>query len=65
MNLGGKYTVHEFHKSKGDVENEGMPHPNEIIGPNIRADSQDFWRDIGGDTGIKVDVGPIEHRGLY
>ncbi|GAB1520018.1 hypothetical protein RhiTH_003091 [Rhizoctonia solani] len=63
MNLSGKYIVHELHNSEGDIGDESAPHPNEIIGSNIRADSQQFWQNIGEDAGIKVDVGPIEHRG--
>ncbi|KAF8760038.1 Beta-lactamase superfamily domain [Rhizoctonia solani] len=62
MNLSGKYIVHELHNSEGDIGDESAPHPNEIIGSNIRADSQQFWQNIGEDAGIKVDVGPIEHR---
>ncbi|CAE6398094.1 unnamed protein product [Rhizoctonia solani] len=62
MNLSGKYTVHELHNPKGDIRDESVPHPNEIVGSNMQADSQKFWQNIGGDAGIKIDVGSIEHR---
>ncbi|CAE6480489.1 unnamed protein product [Rhizoctonia solani] len=62
MNLSGKYIVHEFHLSEGSTIDQGPPHPNEIVGVNIQADSQQFWQNIGGDVGIKIDAGTIEHR---
>ncbi|KDN51014.1 hypothetical protein RSAG8_00643, partial [Rhizoctonia solani AG-8 WAC10335] len=62
MNLSGKYIVHELHLSEGDTRDEGLPHPNEIIGINIQANSQQFWQNIGSDMGITIDAGSIEHR---
>ncbi|CAE6427859.1 unnamed protein product [Rhizoctonia solani] len=62
MNLSGKYIVHELHLSEGETRDEGLPHPNEVVGINIQADSQQFWQNIGNDMGIKIGAGSIEHR---
>jgi hypothetical protein len=68
MNLSGKYVVHELHSAAGTSDVEGTasilsPHPNEVVGLNIQANSQRFWHNVGSDVGIRVDAGLIEHRG--
>ncbi|KAG8742250.1 hypothetical protein FRC10_001737 [Ceratobasidium sp. 414] len=66
MNLSGKYMVHELHTPNTSLVGDGptaMLHANEIPGRNIMVDDQGFWEDICPGTGMRVDVGTIEHRG--
>ncbi|KAB5595420.1 hypothetical protein CTheo_1097 [Ceratobasidium theobromae] len=69
MNLSGKYVVHELHLSEGIPDPDEAtripilpPHPNEIVGLDIRSNSQQFWCNIGRHAGMRVDAGLIEHR---
>ncbi|KAG9081693.1 hypothetical protein FRC06_005448, partial [Ceratobasidium sp. 370] len=67
MNLSGRYMVHELHTPNTSSALDGpiaMLHANEIPGRDIMVDDQGFWRDICPGTGMRVDVGTIQHRVL-
>lgn len=64
---GERYVVHELLSINDEITSCAPEelHTSECVGQNIRANRETgFWTNILTQSGVSVDAGPIEHRGM-